>query len=353
VGLVQHAYFTVPNYAEGYTTDDNARGLAVAVLLEQVEEVPNEEAYELATRYLAFLWYAFAPATGRFRNFLSFERRWLEEVGSEDAHGRALWGLGMVVGRSQQEGLCSAATRLFDAALPAAGGFSSPRAWAFTLLAIQEYLRRFEGDRAARSLREELAQRLGSLYRQVASDEWRWFEDRLAYANAVLPGALLVAGQALGRQDLVSDALAALDWLCGVQTAPEGHFVPVGSNGFYVRGGVRARFDQQPIEAQATVSACLSAYAVTGEVRWRQAAQKAFDWFLGQNDLGQSLYDHHTGGCRDGLHPDRSNQNEGAESTLAFLQALLELRLAESLGPELAAPSFRGQKLPCSARTLT
>jgi len=353
VGLVQHAYFTVPNYAEGYTTDDNARGLAVAVLLEQAEEVPSEQAYELASRYLAFLWYAFAPAAGRFRNFLSFERRWLEEVGSEDAHGRALWGLGVVIGRSQYEGLCSAANRLFDAALPAVSGFTSPRAWAYTLLAIQEYLRRFEGDRAARSLREELAQRLWQLYRHVAGDGWHWFEDRLAYGNAVLPHALLLSGQALGRQELVTDALTALDWLCLQQTAPEGHFIPVGSNGFYVRGGVRARFDQQPIEAQTTVSACLAAYAVTGQTRWRREAQKAFDWFLGQNDLGQSLYDHQTGGCRDGLHPDRSNQNEGAESTLAFLQALLELRLAQSLGPDLSAAGWsRSNKMPCAARPM-
>ena len=356
VGLLQHAYFTVPNYWEGYTTDDNARALTVAVFLEEVGtesrtapirpgkadlllgEGGTSEAHELAARYLAFLWYAFNPSVGRFRNCLPYDRRWREEVGSEDCHGRALWGLGTVIGRAQHTGLCGAASRLFDAALPAVAAFTSPRAWAFTLLGIQEYLRRFAGDRAARSLREVLAERLLKLYRDNAAADWQWFEDRLTYCNAALPHALLVSGHALGREEMVAAALQSLEWLAALQKARRGHFVPIGSNGFYARGGERARFDQQPIEAQAMISACLAAQAVTGRASWGEYAQMAFDWFLGRNDLGQSLYDPQTGGCRDGLHPDRCNQNQGAESTLAFLHSLLEMRLAEAF-PDSALSS--------------
>lgn len=343
VGLLQHAYFTVPNYAEGYTTDDNARGLGVAVYLQESGGALASEGYELAVRYLAFLWYAFNPTTGRFRNVLPYERRWLEKAGSEDCHGRALWGLGTVIGRSPHDGLCGAAGRLFHAALPVVSNFTSPRAWAFTLLAIQEYLKRFFGDRTARGLQQTLAERLLQLYRFNAADDWPWFEDRLAYSNPVLPHALLVSGDALGRADMVEVALRSLEWLNRLQKAQAGHFVPIGSNGFFVRGGERARFDQQPTEAQATISACLAARTITGDTSWGDYAQMAFDWFLGRNDLGQSLYDPQTGGCRDGLHPDRCNQNQGTESTLAFLQALLELRLAEA-GPTASAGESRLDK---------
>jgi glycosyltransferase involved in cell wall biosynthesis len=330
-GLVQHAVFTVPNYREGYATDDNARGLMAAICLEELgEEEEAEEAYSLASRYLAFLWNAFNPQTGRFRNFLPYDRRWLEESGSEDCHGRALHALGTVIGRSHHSGLRGTAGQLFEAALPAAEKFISPRAWAFTLLAIQEYLRRYEGDRVARGLRETLAERLLKAHRECCSADWPWFEDLLSYSNATLPHALLVSGQAMGRDDLIYVALRSLKWLVNVQKAAAGHFLPIGCNGFYPRDGERARFDQQPVEAQVTVSACLAARAVTGDAAWGRQVQLAFDWFLGRNDLGLWLYDAATGGCRDGCHPDRVNRNEGAESTLAFLLALLEIQLSQT-----------------------
>jgi glycosyltransferase involved in cell wall biosynthesis len=360
VGLLQHAFFTVPNYSEGYTTDDNARGLIVAVLLEEVgaasslgrsaEEGASTESHELASRYLAFLGYAFNQESGRFRNFLCYERRWLAEIGAEDCHGRALWGLGTVIGRSQSSGLRHAASRLFDAALPAVATFTSPRAWAFTLLAIDEYLKRFSGDRAARNLQDDLAQRLLDLYRHCSSPDWNWFEDRLTYCSAVLSHALAVTGHALGHHEMVAAALHSLGWLNRLQKASAGHFVPIGSNGFYVRGGERARFDQQPVEAQATISACLAAHALTGDSSWRNDAEMVFEWFLGRNDLGQPLFDPQTGGCRDALHADRPNENQGAESTLAFLHSLLELRLAESLAnppiadADLTAPAPSPEK---------
>jgi glycosyltransferase involved in cell wall biosynthesis len=337
-GMFQHAIFTVPNYHEGYSTDDNARALMVSTLL---EELGNGDALELASRYLAFVWYAFNAETGRFRNFMDYQRRWLEKSGSDDCHGRTLCALGTVLGRSNTPALHSMAGWLFEQALPAIRATTSPRAWAFGLIGIHEYLQRFAGDRMASQVREELAGRLLSLYQNNRSDKWRWYEDVLTYCNAALPHALLMCGRSMPNNAMIETGLESLGWLAELQRAEGagGHFVPIGSNGFYRRGGARARFDQQPVEAQAMISACLEADRITGDKRWRKEARRAFEWFLGRNDLNLPIYDPTTGGCRDGLHPDRPNENQGAESTLAFLQSLLELRLAEnnlqSVRPEL------------------
>ena len=328
-GILQHAIFTVPNYHEGYCTDDNARALMVSTLL---EELGNKEALELASRYLAFVWYAFNAESGRFRNFMDYQRHWLEDSGSDDSYGRALWALGTVLGRSNTPALHSMAGWLFEQALPAILDTTSPRAWAFSLIGIQAYLQRFAGDRMASQVREELAGRLLALYQSHRSNEWRWYEEVLTYCNPALPHALLMCGQSMPNNAMTEAGLESLRWLADLQRAEEagGHFVPIGSNGFYQQGGKRARFDQQPVEAQAMVSACLEAARITGDKRWRKEARRAFEWFLGRNDLNLPIYDPMTGGCRDGLHPDRANENQGAESTLAFLQALLELRLAEN-----------------------
>jgi hypothetical protein len=328
-GMLQHAIFTVPNYREGYTTDDNARALMVSALL---EALGNGEALELASRYLAFIWYAFNTDTGRFRNFMDYQRHWLEDGGSDDSHGRALWALGTVLGRSNTPAFHSMAGRLFEQALPAILDTTSPRAWAFALIGIHEYLRRFSGDSQARQVRDDLAGRLLTLYQTSRSDDWRWFEAELTYCNAALPQAMLMCGQWIPNHAMTEVGLESLQWLTDVQrdNTAGGQFVPIGSNGFYRQGGERARFDQQPVEAQAMVSACLEASRGTGDQRWRKEARRAFEWFLGRNDLNLPIYDPTTGGCRDGLHPDRVNENQGAESTLAFLQALLELRLAEN-----------------------
>lgn len=327
-GILQHAIFTIPNYHEGYTTDDNARALIVSVLL---EHVGKKESFELASRYLAFIWYAYCAETGRFRNFMDYQRTWLEIKGSDDSHGRALWALGTVLGRSHTPALQNMAGWLFEQALPAVLNTGSPRAWAFALIGIHEYVKRFAGDRRVSQIQEELSQRLLSLYKQCRSDDWQWYEEGLSYCNAVLPHASLICGQSIQSEAMIEAGLESLAWLSNIQrTSKEGHFAPVGSNGFYNKGGECARFDQQPVEAQATISACLEAHRVTHDDRWRMEARCAFEWFLGRNDLNLSIYDPTTGGCRDGLHPDRPNENLGAESTLAFLQSLLELRLAEN-----------------------
>ncbi len=329
-GIFQHAIFTIPNYREGYTTDDNARALMVSALL---EEIGNKEAVDLATRYLAFTWYAFNTETRRFRNFMDYQRQWLEDSGSDDSHGRALWALGTILGHSNTPTLYNMAGRVFQQSLLAILETTSPRAWAFALIGIHEYLQRFAGDRRVSQVQEELAGRLLSLYKINRVDEWNWFEDRLTYCNATLSHAMLLCGQSIPNPAMTEAGLESLSWLAELQyDETEGrHFVPIGSNGFYTQGGERARFDQQPVEAQSMVSACLEANRITGEKRWYREARRAFEWFLGRNDLHLSVYDPTTGGCRDGLHPDRPNENQGAESTLAFLQSLLELRLAENI----------------------
>ncbi|MEJ2560749.1 MAG: glycosyltransferase family 4 protein [Anaerolineae bacterium] len=330
-GMLQHAIFTVPNYAEGYTTDDNARALTLTILLEELEGQMSAEVDQLASRYLAFLWHAFNRETGRFRHVLSYARHWLADIGSEDSHARALWALGTVLGRSHNEGLRGLASQLFDLGLPGVLEFSSPRSWAFTLVAIHEYLRRFSGDRVAQNVRQVLAERLMDLYRHHSAAGWPWFEDIVSYSNPKLPHALLLCGQWMGRSDMAEAGLKSLEWLADIQRSHDGHFVPIGNQGFYRRGGEKARFDQQPVEAHAMLSACLEAHRMTGDEHWYREAQRAFEWFLGRNDLGLPLYDHVTGGCRDGLHADRANQNQGAESTLALLLSLVEMSLSGHL----------------------
>ena len=348
-GMLQHAIFTIPNRAEGYTTDDNARALIFAVLLAQLDGNRDKEkdksnckfgTVESANpdwpfRYLAFLEHAFHPEKKRFRNFLGYDHVWREDQGSEDSHGRALWALGTLLARSENLGMRGAAGRLLEFSLPAALEFSSPRAWAYTLLGIQEYLNSYPGDRDAQKVRSVLSRRLLEMYESIRRPDWQWFEDVVAYGNARLPQALLVVGSACSDDRMVSAGLEALAWLSNTQRCETNHhFVPIGSQGFYHQGGEKARFDQQPIEAAGAVSACVEACRITGDSRWRDQAWSAFNWFLGDNDLQVPLYDSVTGGCRDGLHPERANQNQGAESTLSFLMALLEMRsLPESERP--------------------
>jgi len=343
-GMLQHAIFTIPNRAEGYTTDDNARALIFTVLLAQLGKDKDKDQFgksesinpDWPFRYMAFLEHAFHPEKKRFRNFLGYDHRWTEDQGSEDSHGRALWALGTLLARSENLGMRGAAGRLLEFSLPAALEFTSPRAWAYTLLGIQEYLNSYPGDRDAQKVRFVLSRRLLEMYESIRSKDWKWFENVVAYGNARLPQALLLVGSACADDRMVSAGLEALDWLLKTQHCETNHhFVPIGSQGFYHQGGEKARFDQQPIEAAGAVSACLQAYRVTGDGRWRSEAWSAFNWFLGDNDLQLALYDSETGGCRDGLHPDRANQNQGAESTLSFLMALLEMRsLQKSERPE-------------------
>ena len=323
-GMLQHAVYTLPNYKHGYCTDDNARALILMMLLEELDEGFSERT-RLASIYAAFLQNAFDAVAGRFSNFMSYRREWVVDVGSEESHGRALWALGTCVGRSRREELRSWAAELFEKALPAVQGFTSPRAWAFAIIGLHEYLRTLGGDLRANQIRAELAQSLGSLYEKNAREDWMWFEQSVTYENARLPQALIMTGRWANLPTLREIGLESLHWLAERQIAPEGHFRPIGSNGFWKRGEPPASFDQHPVEAQATICACVEAYEATGDRYWLAQANKAFDWFHGSNDLGIALYDPQSGGCKDGLHIDRVNRNQGAESTLAFLLSLAEM----------------------------
>lgn len=328
VGILQHARYSIPDRNHGYCTDDNARALIFALQAWQRKQSP--ELLEMAGVYLSFLQHAYRPQTGRFRNFMSYDRRWLEEVGSEDSHGRALWGLGYAVAYAPTLGMRGAALDLFDQALHGTEHFTSPRAWAFAIVGVHAYLRRYSGDSDARRIREQLAESLFGIFRENVSDDWVWPEDTITYANGKLPHALLLAGQWTQRPEMVQLGLRSLGWLLSVKTTREGIVSPVGNEGWYERNGQRAVFDQQPLEIHALLEACLEAYNVTGERYWAGMARRCFDWFLGKNPLKRVLYDYETGGCRDGLQPSGVNENQGAESTLAWLLSLLAIRSLEA-----------------------
>lgn len=325
-GIFQHAIFNVPNFHEGYCTDDNARAFILSNLL---DETGNESSLSglnrLATNYLAFLAAALNYESGRFRNFMSHGRLWLGEAGSEDSHGRALWATGTGVGRSRDKGHRKLAAQLFRRGLEVVMQFTSPRAWAFTLLGIHEYLKREACDSFISTIRAGLTEKLEDLWHSVSEKNWLWFEENATYENARLSQALILSGQSMQRPKTVEIGLTSLRWLVSIQTTSSGCFRPIGSNGFYRRNGNRAQFDQQPVEAQAMVAACHEAFHATMDKRWMLEAKRAFEWFLGRNDLGVALYDYATGGCSDGLHADRISDNQGAESTLAFHLALAEM----------------------------
>jgi glycosyltransferase involved in cell wall biosynthesis len=330
-GMLQHAIFSIPRYDDGYCLDDNARALLLMAVLEDAGSDDPGLVRALGSRYLAFVSHAFDRTTGRFRNFLSYARHWLEPCGSEDSHGRAVWALGAIIGRASDPGRQSLAGDLFHAAIPAVMAFTSPRAWAYALLGIDEYLRAFQGDSAAEARREELADRLLGLFARTSRPDWPWFEDSVTYCNGRLSQALIVSGDRMQRSEMVDAGLRSLDWLISVQSSPDRQFAAIGSGGFYERGASPATFDQQPVEACAMVSACLDAFRAHDDRRWLTRARWAFNWFLGENHLQHWLFDAATGGCRDGLHADRPNQNQGAEATLSFLLALHELRTLTAL----------------------
>ncbi len=331
-GIFQHAIYNVPNFHEGYCTDDNARAFILTILLREIG-LSTPEVDRLASSSLAFLWYAFDGNTCRFRNFMSYSRRWLELHGSEDSHARALWAVATALGRSKNEGHRSLCALLFQRGLPPVARFSSPRAWAFALIAIHEYLRTLSGDRLVSQMRDTLAAQLVGLFRANSSSDWLWYEQIATYDNAKIPHALILSGHWTSQGETLEIGLSSLRWLLEAQTAPDGHFSPIGCHGFWPKGGTKARFDQQPLEAHAMVSACLEAYSVTQDTFWKRAARRCFDWFLGRNDLGLPLYDESTGGCRDAMLQDHLNQNQGAESSLAFYLSWAELRRIENSTP--------------------
>ncbi len=322
-GMLQHANYTVPDRSHGYTTDDNAR--AALAVLRHWKVFEDESVIPLLNRYLSFIQYSLQCGDGMALNFMSYDRSWKEpESGSQDCHGRVLWALGKVASKGP-EGVRDFATRFFHGAMGVFRSLSSPRALAFASMGLVSYLKRFEEDENARKDCERLVDRLMDGFRNNVTEEWPWPEDVVSYENARLPQALIVAGRHLDRKDYLDMGLRSFDWLFEIQTADDGHISPIGSNGWLTRDGSRADFDQQPVEVAALIDTAYQAYLATEELKYVDYMNRAFDWYLGGNDLEASLYDFQTGGCRDGLHPDRVNKNEGAESQLAWLLSLYKL----------------------------
>jgi glycosyltransferase involved in cell wall biosynthesis len=335
-GLFQHAIHSIPDRSHGYCVDDNARALMVASALNAPGEHPMSDS--LAGRFAAFVQHAWNPERKRFRNFMGYDRRWTEEVGSEDSHGRTLWALGEAARGDASVSRRKWAASLFLEALPAARTFSSPRSWAFTLLGLSAYGETVEMDPGSRELRYDLAERLMAILSSVETRDWVWFEKGLSYDNARLPQALIVTGLSTSVPSYVAAGLRSLRWLMTLQTAAEGHFRPVGSHSFGDVLSPPRKFDQQPLEASATIAACCAAWRADSDLKWRTDALRAFAWFLGSNDLSTSLVDINAGSCCDGLHPDRSNENRGGESVVSYLLALADIRQLHRIGSNRLKP---------------
>jgi len=314
----------VPDRLHGYCVDDNARALLLACALNAPGERPLTE--PLTARFAAFVQHAWNPDVGRFRNFMGYNRTWLEEQGSEDSHGRTLWALGQCARSDASASRRRWAAALFAEALPIVKSFHSPRAAAFTLLGLDAYCAVIPDDRRARDMRRILADRLMSGLESVETPDWHWFEESLAYDNARLPQALIVTGIATRNRGYIDAGLRSLRWLMTQQTAPMGHFQPVGTASFGEHRKLPHAFDQQPVEATATIAACLTALRAEDNKEWKTEATRVFGWFLGSNDLSIALVDTETGSCRDGLHPDRANENRGGESVVCYLLGLAEIR---------------------------
>lgn len=328
-GLLQHAKYTTPNHHHGYCVDDNARGLIAVTKYYSLRK--EKEVLPLVHKYLAFLYYAFNPENGRFRNFMSYDRRWLELAGSEDSHARALWGLGVTVKEAPDSSIRNMAMRLFIDALPAVTHFISPRAWGYSILGLHSYLSTYEGDISARKIRDDLANKIYELFKNNVSEDWAWCENTATYANAILPHALIVAGHDMSNQNMYETGIKTLEWLLKVQTAQGGHLSVIGNDGWFNANGNRSMFDQQPLEVKSLIDACLAAYVTTGDKKWFEESERCLSWFLGQNDLQIPVCDYKTGGCGDGLERQGVNGNQGAESTLSWIISLINMHTAMGL----------------------
>jgi hypothetical protein len=342
-GLFQHAVHSVPDRSHGYCVDDNARALLLACALCGPGEVRLPDV--LTARFAAFVQHAWNPDEKRFRNFMGFDRRWLEEKGSEDSHGRTLWALGECARCDTVPSRRRWAAGLFARALPVVETFGSPRAFAFALLGLDAYCAAVPDDDAAAKMKRVLAERLVRLLGQVESASWVWFEEVLAYDNARLPQSLIVTGLSTGETRFIDAGLRSLRWLMDLQKGPSGCFAPIGTDGFGKRRTHPDAFDQQPLEATAAISACLAAWRADSDPAWKVHAGRAFAWFLGENVLAASLVDIETGSCRDGLHRDRPNENRGGESVVSYLLSLAEVRLLARMSSE------RSKTMPLLARS--
>ena len=314
-GMLQHAIFSVPDRRHGYCIDDNARAL---ILMCRADPLSEEVRDKWTTIYASFVQHAWNDDTNRFRNFMRFDRSWCEDVGSEDSNGRALWALGVTADEARTRKHRDWAVQMFDRTAPIALELGSPRARAFAMLGAASILSAYPGHSLAKTILTRFGDELIALLDIARRPEWQWFEIVLAYDNARLPEALTRAGVALARPDFIKVGLNTLGWIIARQTSPEGRFRAVGTDSFGREYAEPLPFDQQPLEAQATIDACAAAFQASGEARWREQAMLAYRWYLGLNDMDMPLATVQDGGCFDGLMPHGLNRNQGAESILAL-----------------------------------
>lgn len=322
-GILQHSVYSTPDRRHGYSSDDNARALIVTGMIWSLFQ--DEKALSLMKVYLAYLHHAQVERSGRFLNFLSYDRRWQEEEedASDDCQGRVLWALGHLIAHAPERSAEELAGALFRPLLPT---FEAPRplrSESFAILGLHYFLRRHEGDDEVRRCLQCLSHRLNQLVASSESAKWPWPADLVTYDNGRIPQALIVAGYVLEQEEMVDRGLRLLRWLIDVQSSPNGHICFIGNDGWLQRGGERPMFDQQPLEAAAMIGACKAAYRASGDAVWLAEMRRCFEWFLGRNELGAMMIDFKTRGCFDGLTPSGPNRNQGAESLLSWLLSLL------------------------------
>lgn len=320
-GILQHAKYNVPDRNHGYCTDDNTRALLLSVMLEN-EVQDMDEVYRLSGIYLSFIDHAYNPVNGKFRNFMNYQREWLDEEGSEDTTGRTAWALGYTVSNTHVTNFQHHANHLFEKLLPSLDNLTHPRALAYAVIGLVYHTKTSESLEVIEKMKY-CAEKLYALFERQIDDDWQWFDEKVSYANSRIPQAMIQAGMFLNNDAWVRQGLKILDWLIAHQFH-HGVFSPVGNNGWFTPRE-KTQFDQQPLEANGMIDACFQAEEFTRDGRYADYALKAFYWFTGDNDCAQSLYDFSTGGCRDGLHKDGVNLNQGAESTLSWLLSFLSV----------------------------
>lgn len=322
-GIIQHAKFATPKRQEGYTTDDNARALMACIKYHQIYD--GSEVEKLIDVYLSFLLHMQRP-DGRMHNLLSYHRRFEDEVGSEDCMGRALWACGRTMSSNLHTEKKLISKEIFDKVFPWVPDFKSLRSKAFAILGLCHYYKAYPQDQNVILNMKALADQLLNNYKLESSSDWRWFEPYLTYVNGRLPQALFEAYENTHNERYLQTAKAALDFLLKVQMTDD-VFVPIGNKGWYKRGEKRATYDQQSIEASCMVEAATAAFRATGDEKYRRTAHTIFNWFLGRNLQHVTVYNPKTGGCHDGITPKGLNLNQGAEATVSYLLARLELEL--------------------------
>lgn len=324
-GILQHARFHIPNRNHGYCLDDNARALLLTMLLKK-KLGENEKINRLFNTYLSFIDYAYNTENKRFRNFMDYERKWLETEGSEDSQGRTAWALGAVLANTYNSNILGHVESLFHNSINIIPHLTHPRSISYGLLGVAEYVNRHPENESIFNLLKSQAERLYNFFQNNHdNEEWPWFNDLVTYGNSRIPEAMLCSGYLLNDDKLINKGIQLLDWLIKHQFENE-NFSPVGNNGWFSIGN-KNQFDQQPLEAHGMIDACVTASKITNDSKYSHYAKKAFDWFLGNNSHGISLYDFSTGGCRDGLHLNGINKNQGAESTISWLCSLLKIKL--------------------------